>query len=185
MFKNYLISAIRSLKRYKLFTLLNIFGLATGMACSILILLWVQDERSYDKFNANAPQIYRLIANISGVQAAVTPPPVAAGLKRQIPAIKNYARLDALHSVVTIGHQKFDEKNIFYADSTFLQMFNYPLLHGNKDNVLSRPDGVVITEATAKKYFGNQDAIGKVLRIDNDMNGNNYVVTGVLKDIPH
>jgi putative ABC transport system permease protein len=185
MFKNYLISAIRSLKRYKLFTFLNIFGLATGMACSILILLWVQDERSYDKFNGNAPQIYRLIANVSGVEAAVTPPPVTLAVKRQIPAIKNYTRLDALHSVVTIGHQKFDEKNIFYADSTFLQMFNYPLLQGNKDNVLSRPDGVVITEATAKKYFGNQNVIGKVLRIDNDMNGNNYVVTGVLKDIPH
>ncbi len=184
MFKNYFISAVRNLKRYKLFTLLNILGLATGMACSILILLWVQDERSYDKFNGNVAQIYRLTANVSGIEAAVTPPPVAQALKRLIPAIKNYTRLDALHAVVTIGHQKFDEKNIFYADSTFLQMFNYPLLQGNKDNVLSRSDGAVITEVTAKKYFGDQNAIGKVLHIDNDMNGNNYIVTGVLKNIP-
>src|SRR5436305_12366785 len=105
MFRNYFVSAIRSLKRYKLFTLLSIFGLAMGMACSILILLWVQDERSYDKFNGNAAQIYRLVANVSGYEAAVTPPPVVPALKRLIPAIKNYTRLDALHSVVTIGHQ--------------------------------------------------------------------------------
>lgn len=73
MFKHYLTSATRSLKRYKMFTMLNIFGLATGMACSILILLWVQDEHSYDKFNNHASQIYRLTATVSGVHAAVTP----------------------------------------------------------------------------------------------------------------
>ncbi|WP_295675078.1 ABC transporter permease, partial [uncultured Mucilaginibacter sp.] len=77
MFKNYLTSAFRSLKRFRLFTLLNIFGLATGMACSILIFLWVQDERSYDKFNDAPGQLFRLTSNVAGVQAAVTPLPVA------------------------------------------------------------------------------------------------------------
>ncbi|HWZ03368.1 MAG TPA: ABC transporter permease [Mucilaginibacter sp.] len=185
MFKNYLTSAFRSLKRFRLFTLLNIFGLATGMACSILIFLWVQDERSYDKFNDAPAQLFRVTANVAGIQAAVTPLPVAVAAKQQIPAIKNFARLVSLHSIVTIGIKKFDEKNMFYADPAFLQMFNYPLLHGNKENALSRPDGAVITSATALKYFGLENPVGKILHIDDDVNGNNYVVTGVLQNIPH
>ncbi len=185
MFKNYFTSAIRSLKRYKLFTLLNVFGLATGMACSILIFLWVQDERSYDKFNDHASQIYRVTATVSGVEAAVTPIPMAPALKQQMPGVKNAARLESLHSIVTIGNKKFDEKDMFYTDPDFLQMFNYPLLHGDKATVLSRPDGVVITAATAIKYFGNENAIGKIMRIDDDVNANIYTVTGVLQNIPH
>jgi len=185
MFKNYLTSAFRSLRRFRLFTLLNIFGLATGMACSILIFLWVQDERSYDKFNDAPSQLFRLTSNVAGVQAAVTPLPVAVATKQQIPAIKNFARLVNLQSIVTIGIKKFDEKNMFYTDAAFLQMFNYPLLHGNKETVLARPDGAVITLATALKYFGSENCVGKILHIDDDVNGNNYVVTGVLQNIPH
>ena len=185
MFKNYLTSAFRSLKRFRLFTLLNVFGLATGMACSILIFLWVQDERSYDKFNDTPGQLFRLTSNVDGVQAAVTPLPVAVAAKQQIPAVKNFARLVSLHSIVTIGVKKFDEKNMFYADAAFLQMFNYPLLHGNTQTVLARPDGAVITAATALKYFGSENPVGKILHIDDDVNGNDYTVTGVLKNIPH
>ena len=127
MFKNYLTSAIRSLKRHRLFTVLNVFGLATGIACSILIFLWVKDERSYDKFNNQPAQIYRLTINVAGTKAAVTSLPIAEALKRQIPAVKNFARLVNLHSIVTVDHKKFDERNIFYADGAFLQIFNYPL----------------------------------------------------------
>ncbi len=184
MFRNYLTSAIRSLKRHKLFTLLNVFGLATGIACSILIFLWVKDERSYDKFNDQAGQIYRLTINVTGVRAAVTPLPVGEALKRQIPAVKNFARLVSLHSIVTVDHKKFDEKNIFYADAAFLQIFNYPLISGNKATVLSRPDGIVITSATARKYFGTENPMGKVVHIDDDIKGNNYTVTGVLENLP-
>jgi putative ABC transport system permease protein len=185
MFKNYLTSAVRSLKRYKLFSLLNIFGLAIGMTCSIMIFLWVQDERSYDKFNPNSSQIYRLTSKVSAIEAAVTPNAMARSLKQQIPAIKNSTRIAALHSLVTIGNKKFDEKNIFFADSTFLQMFNYPLLQGDKTSILSYPDRVIITEATAKKYFGNVNSIGKTLRVEDDITGHNYTVSGILKNIPH
>ncbi len=185
MLKNYFTSAIRSLKRYKLFTLLNVFGLATGMACSILIFLWVQDERSYDKFNDHASQIYRLTANVSGVEAAVTPPAVGGALKRQIPNVKSFARLVSLHSIVTIGTKKFDEKQVFYADPDFLQMFNYPLLQGDKATALSSPGGVVITSATAIKYFGSDNVIGKTMHIDDNTPGHEYAVTGVLQNIPH
>ncbi len=185
MFKNYFISAIRSLKRHKLFTLLNVFGLATGMACSILIFLWVQDERSYDKFNDHSSQICRLTANVSGVEAAVTPPAIGGALKRQIPNVKSFARLVSLHSIVTIGTKKFDEKQLFYADPNFLQMFNYPLIQGDKTTALSRPGGVVITSATAIKYFGSDNVIGKTMHIDDNTPGHEYEVTGVLQNIPH
>ncbi len=185
MFKNYLTSAIRSLKRYKLFTLLNVFGLATGMACSILIFLWVQDELSYDKFNPGASQIYRLTAKVSAIDAAVTPSAVARSLKQQIPEIRNFTEIVPLHSIVTIGNKKFDEKNIFFADSNFLKMFNYPLLQGDNQSLLSAPDKVLITATTAKKYFGDENAIGKILHVDDDANGHNYTVSGILKNIPH
>lgn len=185
MFKNYLVSAIRSLKRYKLFTLLNIFGLATGMACAVLILLWVQDERSYDKFNDNAPRLYRLVDNIAGTKAAVSPVPVAPFLKQHVAAIKDFVRLEALASVVHVGTRTFDERNIYYTDPDLLQLFTYPLLQGDKVTALSRPDGMVITAAAAEKYFGKENAMGKVVHIDDDVKGHDYVVTGVLQDLPH
>jgi putative ABC transport system permease protein len=184
MFKNFFISAVRSLNRYRLFTFLNIFGLATGMACSILILMWVKDERSYDKFNKNADYIYRLISNVSGYEAAVTPPPVGTVIKQQIPAVTNITRVVPLTATVTIAGKKFNEKNILYADANFLQIFDYILLHGNKASVLTSPNGVVITEATAIKFFGTTNAIGKIVQTDNGYQGN-YTVSGVLKNIPH
>jgi len=185
MFKNYLLSAIRSLKKFRLFTFLNVFGLASGMACSILILLWVQDEIGYDKFNADTDHTYRLVANIAGSDAAVTPPPVVTAMKQQMPLVKSFTRLVPLNATVTVGNQKFAEKSLEYADPNFLQIFNYPLLQGDKNSVLSRPGGAVVTEAAAIKYFGKANAIGKVLHVDNSINGNNYVVTGGLKNLPH
>ena len=185
MLENYITSAFRSLKRFRLFTLLNIFGLATGMACSILIFLWVQDECGYDKFNVNGAALYRVTANVAGTAAAVTPLPVAPALMQQIPGVKNIARLVSLHSVVNIGSKKFDEKNIFYADPSFLQMFTYPLLQGNRKTALTGPYESVISPAAAIKYFGTVNAIGKIMHIDDDVKGHNYTVTGILQNIPN
>lgn len=185
MFQNYLTTAFRSLRRFKLFTFLNVFGLATGMACSILILLWVQDEKSYDQFNEHAGQIYRLTANVAGTPAAVTPPPLVLALKQQIPVIKAVTRVAPISAIVSVGNQKFNEKNILYADPNFLQVFSYPLLYGNIKHALTRPDGIVITENTAIKYFGTTNAIGKTIHVDNDVKGHEYRVTGVLKNILH
>ena len=186
MFRSYLKTALRNLFRNKLFSGLNIFGLATGMTCSILIFLWVQDELSYDKFNVNADNIYRLTAQVGDIKAAVVPIPLADAVKAAIPAVKNVTRLSALHSMVTVGAQKYEEKNIFYADSNFLRIFSYPVLLGDTATLLARPDGVVLTESGAKKYFGSaENAMGKTLHIDNDYNGNDLMVTGVLKNVPH
>jgi predicted permease len=185
MLKNYFKTAFRNILRHRLFSGINIFGLATGMACSILIFLWVQDELSFDKFNHKADHVFRLTAKISGVEAAVVPPALAAAIKTQIPAIKNVTRIASAEEMITVGIKKFKEKNIYYADSNFLQIFNYPLLKGNIATVLSSPNGVVLTEATAKKYFGSINAaMGQIIYIDNDIKGTNLSVTGVLKNIP-
>src|SRR5659263_759066 len=106
MIKNYFKTAWRNLLRHKLFSGLNIIGLATGMACSILILLWVQDELSFDKFNPNADQFYRLTANVSGVNVAVVPPPLAYAIKTQIPSVKNATKIVSLRKMITAGTKK-------------------------------------------------------------------------------
>lgn len=185
MLKNYFTIAFRNLVRNKLFTGLNILGLAIGLACSMFIFLWVQDEISYDRFNANADKIYRVTAKLSDVQAAVTPPPLAAAIEAEIPAIEKATRLIPLHKMITAGTKKFDEKNIYCADTNFLKIFSYPLLKGNLSVALSSPDAVVLTEATAKKYFRSAEAVmGKAIYIDNDITGTSLTVTGVLKNIP-
>jgi ABC-type antimicrobial peptide transport system permease subunit len=173
------------MRRNKLFTGLNIFGLGTGLACSILIFLWVQDELSYDRFNPGADRIFRLTAKSGEIDAAVVPPNFVDVLKREIPAVGNATRFDPLQKIITVGTQKFDEKHMFCADTNFLRIFHYPLLAGDAANVLSAPNSVVLTESTALKYFGSvQQAMGKAVYIDNNIKGTSLQVTGVLKDIP-
>ena len=185
MFKNYFKTAWRNLGKHRLFTGLNVFGLATGMACSILIFLWVSDELSFDKFNHDADLIFRVTAKIGAEEVAVVPPSLAYTVKKEIPAIKNATRVASIEKMITVGTQKFNEKNIYYADSNFLQIFNYPLLAGNTATVLSSPNSVVLTEPMAKKYFGSVDAaLGKTIHIDNSIKGNDLLVTGIMKNIP-
>ena len=131
MFRNYFKTAFRNMRRNKLFTGLNIFGLATGLACSILIFLWVQDELSYDKFNPGAARMFRLTAQVKDIETAAVPSAFAAAMKREIPAVSKTTRVIPEQLIVTIGTRRFDEKHVYYADSNFLQMFNYPLLRGN------------------------------------------------------
>jgi ABC-type antimicrobial peptide transport system permease subunit len=185
MFQNYFKTAFRNLLRHRLFSGLNIFGLATGMACSILILLWVQDELSFDRFNHNADHIFRVISGASGTEYAVVPPSLADAIETQIPAIERATRVAPVQKMITVGTKKFNQGNIYYADSNFLRIFNYSLLKGNIASVLSLPNSTVLTEGTAIKYFGSADAaIGKTLYIDNNIKGTDLLVTGVLRDIP-
>jgi putative ABC transport system permease protein len=177
MFRNYFKIAFRNIVRHKVFATINIAGLAIGMACSIFILLWVQNELSYDKFHKNAGTIYRLTAGGAGNSGPMVPE-----LKAKIPAIKNFVRFSqATTTVFEMGTKRFEEKAVFYADSTLLQIFSFPLIHGNAETALTRPDAVLITEDMAKKYFGHEDVIGKILKRDNK---DNLVVTGVLKNVP-
>ena len=182
MIKNYYKIALRNIISHKAFAAINIAGLAIGMACSIFILLWVQNERSYDRFNENANETYRIVAQAGDFKAAINPAPMVADLQAKMPEIKNTVRLtQPATNVFEIGNRKFEEKKVFYADSTFLQVFSYKLLKGNPATAMQRPDAVLITEEMAKKYFGQQDALGKVLRKDNK---NNVIVTGILANAP-
>ncbi len=183
MLRNYFKTAFRNMRRNKLFTGLNIFGLATGLACSILIFLWVQDELSYDRFNPGADKIFRLTARVKAIDAAAVPYGFAEGIKKEISGIKNVTKVHSDQKIVTVGNNKFEEKHFFYADSNFLHVFNYPLLRGDVASVLSSPNTVVLTEATAIKYFGGADqAMGKSIFVDVDSSV--LQVTGVLKNVP-
>ena len=182
MIKNYFKIAFRNIVRHKAFAAINIAGLAIGMACSIMILLWVQNELSYDRFHKNANELYRIVANAGDFKVAINPAPMVEDLQAKMPVIKNTVRLTgASKNVFEVGTRKFEEKNVFYADSTFLQVFSFPLVKGNSATAMQRVDGVLITEDMAKKYFGKEDALGKVLRKDNK---DNVIVTGVLANIP-
>jgi len=182
MFKNYLKIAIRSILRHKAFSVINIAGLAIGMASSILILLWVQNELSYDRWHKHAKQIYRITSAADNFKTAVSCSGMPQAFQAAMPQIKNTVRLSSVHStLISIGDKKFKEDRTFYVDSTFLDVFSFQLVKGDIKTALMRPDAVVITEDLATKYFGKDNPLGKVLRKDNR---EDVVVTGVLANIP-
>lgn len=185
MIRNYLKIAWRNLVRNKAFAAINIAGLAVGMAFSILILAWALNELSYDRFHPEAEQIFRLtcVAGGGDFRAAVSPAGMAEGLREELPEIVATLRLsDPITAQFEAGDRIFEETNVFYADASFFDFFAFPLLLGDTDNVLVRPDELLLTEATALKYFGSAEhAMGKTLTIDNS---ELFTVAGVLKDIP-
>ena len=182
MFKNYLKTAFRQLSRNRLFSTLNILGLAIGLCGSIFIFLWVQDELSYDRQNPEPEDVFRLNASIGEIRAATIPIIMAPALQQLLPAVKQATRIYASDPrLVVYGDKHFVEKAVWYADSNFQQLFNFPLVKGDAAHLFQSKDQMLVTERTARKYFGDKDPMGQRLRIFNDKD---YVVTGVLKDIP-
>ncbi|HWZ03395.1 MAG TPA: ABC transporter permease [Mucilaginibacter sp.] len=182
MLKTYFKLAYRNITKDKAYSIINISGLAIGLASSILILLWVQNELSYDKFHKNAGQIYRIASDFGDSKSAANSAGMPAGLKAEMPVIKNAVRIQPANTtLLETGNKKFEEENVFYADASFMDVFSYPLVKGDRSTALKQPDAVLITQAMSKKYFGNEDPIGKVIRKDNK---ENVVVTGVLANIP-
>src|SRR5260221_184607 len=182
MFKTYLKIALRSILRHKAYSIINISGLAIGMAFSVLILLWVRSELSYDRLHGHAGQIYRINTAAGDFKTAVAPAGMTQVFQSAMPVIKNTVRMVGPRNLLfSVGDRKFEENRIFYADSTFLDVFSFPLVNGDARTALQRPDGILITEDMAKKYFGNQNPIGKVLRKNSN---SDVVVTGVLANIP-
>jgi len=182
MLKNYFKIAWRNIVRQKAYSVLNIAGLSIGMACSILILLWVQNELSYDRFHPRADQIFRLTCSAGDFRAAVSAAGMAPGLKSELPQIKNGVRISKwIHMLFEVGEKKVEEKRVIYADSNFLDFFSFPLLAGKKATALRDPGSILITEEMAIKYFGTSDAVGKTIRIDNK---ENFTVGGILANTP-
>jgi len=182
MFKTYFKLAYRNIIKDKAYSIINISGLAIGLASSILILLWVQNELSYDRFHKNASQIYRITGDFGDLKIALNAEGMPAGLKEEMPIIKNTVRLSEISKVLLeADNKRFEEERVFYADPSFMDVFSFPLVQGDRATALKQPDGVLITQQMAVKYFGSQNPIGKFLRKDNR---ENVVVTGVLANIP-
>jgi putative ABC transport system permease protein len=186
MFKNYLRVALRNLWKNKAFSAINIIGLAAGLAVCLLIVLYVVDELSYDKYNKNAKRIYRLDADIyfNDTQAtfAVAPDPLAPTLKMEYPVVEEMTRVNFQRDVlVKKDNQNVQDHNVGYVDSTFFKVFTIPMIAGDPSTALKEPNSLVIDKTTAKKYFNSTDVIGKILRVDNNTD---CKITGVIKDIP-
>src|SRR5690606_4217428 len=190
MFRNYLKIAWRNAIRHKGNSIINICGLTIGLACVILIALFVQDELSYDQFFKEADQIYRV--NINGKMgdgefyAGYTPPPAGATLVANFPEIESYTRIyrpgiDVIEHKSNDKTKVFNENNIYAVDSNFLEVLSYPLIKGDAATCLTESNSVVITNSIAKKYFGDVDPMEKILFYGKDRKP--LKVTGVLQDM--
>jgi putative ABC transport system permease protein len=199
MIRNLFLTAIRSLKKNKFFSFLNILGLAIGMAVFLLIAQYVWFERSYENFVTDAARIYRLtLASYQNgdlvISSAENYPGAGPALKNEFPEVEAYARLYNMgyKNNVIITHEDakpdpiaFKHRRFLYADSSFLPLMNYEMVHGNVNTALAEPFTAVVSEDYAKRYFGDEDPIGKSLRLqDDDFNNELVKVTGVVRNPP-
>ena len=187
MFHNYLSVALRNLRRHPAYSLINIAGLAIGMATCILILLYIQDELSYDRYHPHADRVYRIVDDIESggqtVQTAGSPTGWGPALKRDFPEIELVVRLRGTESawLVDLGNTIYYERKVIWAGSDLFEMFSIPLAAGDQSVALAEPYSMVISEDLAFKYFGDEEAIGKAVNLDNRWD---FTVTGVMKNIP-
>ena len=190
MIKNYLKIALRSLVKRKGYTFINVLGLATGMAVCLLIVLFIESETGYDSFNEKSKNIYRVVLDRKypgrSTGYSIIPRTVGESIQHEYPEVLQCTRLEDLVGngsfFVKIGDQLFEEKHVLDADSNFFAVFTAKILQGDPATALQKPNSVVITETTAKKYFGGvANALGKSLAADNDRH---FLVTAVCKDWP-
>ncbi|SFW84502.1 ABC transporter permease [Chitinophaga sancti] len=183
MFKNYFKIAFRNLLRTKTFSFINITGLVMGMSCCMLICLWIYNEVTFDKFHQHRETLYQIYnrATVDGKLFCwnYTPKPLAAALRKDYPGIANTCRTSTRTCVTVAGDKKISSKAMT-VDTSFLNMFTFPLLKGNKATALNDPNAMIVTEKMAMKMFGTTDVIDKVISID----GENFKITGLLKNLP-
>ena len=186
MLKNYIVIAFRNLARFKGFSFINIFGLAIGVTCSVMLFLFVLDDLSYDTFNKKSGQIYRLFVDVSinGKKSisSKTAPPLGPTLAARFPEVETFTRIGYFGSrKFQLQEKEFRTGRIYAVDSTFFNVFTLPLLEGNPRTVLNRPNTLVVTESASKNYFGTGSLVGKVLHTDD---GKDLLITGIMKDFP-
>lgn len=185
MFSNYIKIALRNLRRYRFYSLLNISGLTVGLSCCLFIFLYVKDESSFDAYHANIDRIYRLnfFAKLGDQLAhfATSPKPAGLAFKEGAPEIEAFCRLQQRgNETVRYDNQVFLEANTLLADSTLFKVFSFKLLEGNPQKALAAPHSVVLSQTTAKKYFGNDSPMGQYLKMGDQL----CQITGVMADIP-
>jgi putative ABC transport system permease protein len=186
MLKSYFNIALRNLMRHKVFSLINISGLAVGMAACFLIYLYVHFETSYDNFHSKADRIYRVVTDVvtpsETDKIGITTAPVAINVKRDFPEVEDAVRFSRDEILVAKGDIKFQEKNTVFVDSTLFNLFDFQLLQGDKNTAVKEPLSIILSETAAKKYFGNTNALGQHLLLTGGaVNG---TITGIMKDIP-
>ncbi|GGH66590.1 putative ABC transport system permease protein [Filimonas zeae] len=185
MFRNYFKTAWRNLLKNKFYSVINITGLAIGLAVGIMILLWVQDETSFDTFHTNAAHIYKVNSHLGNANAqvwGVAPAPLTVFAKESVPDVVNGVRVMRRWNnlIIQTGNDKLYENTTAYADSGFFSLFSFPLLQGNPDKPFTDMHSVVLTASTAKKLFGTEQAVGKTLQINKE----HTVVSAVMQDFP-
>ena len=186
MLTNYIKIAFRNLVRQKYFSAINLLGLSLGISCSILIVLWISDELGYDQFHQNGEQLYRVMENQfyteSDLQStSATPGPLAEALKNEIPGVVHSANIMWEEEVLLAVEKESHKQKGRYASEEFLEMFTFPLSSGTSRTALTKSSAIVITEKLARLYFGKNDPMGKMMRVNN---AEEFEVTGVLKEIP-
>jgi putative ABC transport system permease protein len=186
MINNYIKVTIRNFSRQKIYSLINITGLSLGMGLFILIFLYIQNELSYDRFHEKADRIYRVaeesVQSGSPVSHANIFPIIAPNLVKELPEILNAVRFEKGHRfLIKKNGNKFIENHFFYADSSVFDIFTFPLIKGNPETALRDPFSLLLTEEAAHKYFGDKNPLGLTLNINN---GQDYKITGVLKNTP-
>jgi len=185
---SYIKIALRKIRRHKTYSFINVAGLAVGMSACILILLWVQNELSYDRFHEKADQLFRAVehermSNSRTLSYPLFPTGFGSAFKSDYPQVLETVRFRRSRGrIVRVGDNSFYEDNFAFADPELLKIFTFPLLQGSSDTVLSAPSSIVLTEGMAQKYFGEKDPIGQVIQVDGT---HEFQVTGVLKTIPH
>ena len=188
MLKNYLRIAVRNLAKYKFISFINIFGLTVGLSCCLLILTYILHETSYDKYNRQADRIYRVTRSFNNDQGVVSlhlgavAPPFGPLLKNYFPDIQQVTRLLPIgHTPMRYEDKIFNESDLFFADSSFPGLFDVNVLQGNPRTALADPFSVMLTPSVARKYFGDTDPMGKVIRMNNQFN---FKVTGIFDPFP-
>jgi putative ABC transport system permease protein len=184
MIRSYLKTSWRNLLKYKIYSAINLFGLAIGMACTLLIFLWIQDELSYDRFHEKSDRIYRVYTESQSdgniKQRAKTPAPLASALVNDFPEILDAVTMDNNVYFVRYGNKRFHE-HVFFSDPEIFDIFTLPLIKGDSKTALKEPYTIVISENAREKYFGEDDPLGKTLMLNKRYAFN---ITGVFKDIP-
>jgi putative ABC transport system permease protein len=189
MFRNYFTVAIRNLRRNKIVSLINIAGLSLGLACCLLILLYIKDDWSYDRFHRNRDEIYRITSQVLNQDGAFRANTGSTGsiygpaFKQVIPEIREYSRICPRDFILKRDDRVYDQ-HVHFADPNFLSVFSFPLLNGSPGTALSGLHSMVITETTARKYFGTTDVIGKILEFQIDKKFIPFSITAVAKDCP-
>ena len=186
MLKNYFLLAVKNFRKQKMFSLINILGLTVGITCCLMIFLFIMNEFSFDKFHKNGEHIYRVmrVGHNDGMPKNIPylSPMYAPALANDYPdAIKSVTRVSPDNDLITYNNISFNEKKIYLVDSNFFQFFSFQLLKGNPASVLNDPLSIVMTASAAKKYFGEEEPIGKVIEVNKKMR---LTVTGISADVP-